>query len=108
MYKTNFIRITEQGVTSLHDEYPLVQSHDIVLRYEVSRDGKPMNAQVCPNGKFQVMPVFTLKATDPMAGSYVQHWAEMAELNGAPIEKIISAKSTAEAMYRWKKNETSD
>jgi hypothetical protein len=43
-----------------------------------------------------------------MAGSYVQHWAEMAELNGAPIEKIISAKSTAEAMYRWKKNETSD
>ena len=102
MYKTNFIRVTEQGVTSLHDEYPLVQSHDIVIRFEVSQDGKPMNAQVCPNGKFQVMPVFTLKATDPMASSYVQHWAEMAELNGVEQGKVISAKSTAEAMKRWK------
>jgi hypothetical protein len=102
MYKTNFVRVTEQGVTSLHDEYPLVQSRDIVLRFEVSQDGKPMNAQVCPNGKFQVMPVFTLKATDPMASSYVQHWAEMAELNGVEQSKVISAKSTAEAMKRWK------
>jgi hypothetical protein len=102
MYKTNFVRVTEQGVTSLHDEYPLVQSHDIVIRFEVSQDGKPMNAQVCPNGKFQVMPVFTLKATDPMASSYVQHWAEMAELNGVEQSKVISAKSTAEAMKRWK------
>ena len=38
-----------------------------------------------------------------MAASYVQHWAEMAELNGVDKEKIISAKSTAEAMKRWKK-----
>mgnify|MGYP003637731231 FL=1 len=102
MYKIRFARITEQGHASLHAEFPLVQSHDIIIRYETSSDGKPMNAQVVPNGKRSLEPLFTLRASDPMAASYVKHWAEMAELNNESSEKIISAKATAEAMYRWK------
>jgi hypothetical protein len=102
MYKTSFVRVTEQGHASWHDEFPLVQSHDVIIRYETSSDGKPMNAQVVPNGKWSLEPLFTLRASDPMAASYVKHWAEMAELNNESSEKIISAKSTAEAMYRWK------
>lgn len=109
MYKTNFVRITEDGKTSLHDEFPLTQSHDIVLRYQVSKDGRPMNAQVVPNGSNHVAePIFTLRAGDPMASWYVRHYAEMINLNGGGVEKVISARSTAEAMRHWKKNEASD
>lgn len=103
MYTTNFIRITDQGTTSLHDEFPLVQSHDIVLRFERSSDGKPMNAQIVPNGKWSAEPIFTLRSSDPMAAAYVAHWAEMASLNGLSSEKVISAKSTANAMKAWQK-----
>ena len=101
MYKTSFIRVTEKGATSLHDEFPLTQSHDIVLRFETSGDGRPMNAQVVPHGKWSIEPVFTLRGGDEMAASFVKLWAEMAKLHGAKPEKVISARSTAEAMQRW-------
>lgn len=106
MYTTNFIRITETGTTSLHDEFPLTQSHDIIIRYQTSKDGRPMNAQIVPNGsKYQREPIFTLRAGDPMAASYITHYADMLKLNGANTEKVLSAKSTAEAMHRWKAHE---
>ena len=102
MYNVNFIRITKEGVTSLHDEFPLVQSHDSVLKFERASDGKPMNVQIVPNGsKFNAEPVFTLRSTDPMASSYVRHWAEMADLMGLEPEKVVSARSTAHAMEHW-------
>jgi hypothetical protein len=101
MYTTNFIRITEKGAASLHDEYPLTQSHDVVIRFQRGSDGKPMNAQVIPQGKKRTEPVFTLRANDKMAASFVQLWADIAEVHGGDPEKVISAKSKAEAMRRW-------
>ena len=99
MYNTSFIRITHTDKKiSLHDEYPLVQSHDIVLLLETGSDDKPMNVRIVPNGsKFNAEPVFTLRASDPMASAYVRHWADMAQLLGINHEKVISAKVTADA-----------
>lgn len=102
MYSTSFIRITHTDKKiSLHDEYPLVQSHDIVLLLETGSDDKPMNVRIVPNGKWGAEPVFTLRASDPMASAYVRHWAEMAQLLGINHEKVISAKVTADAMREW-------
>jgi len=103
MYKINFVRITTEGETSLHDEFPLTQSHDVVLRFEIGSDGKPLNAAVVPNGsQFNAEPLFTLRSSDPMAAAYVAHWAEMAGLSGVEPEKVINARATASAMRVWK------
>tara|TARA_R110000737_G_scaffold119810_4_gene152165 strand:+ start:1306 stop:1647 length:342 start_codon:yes stop_codon:yes gene_type:complete len=104
-HKIQFIRImdadSDHQRASLHDAVPLLQTHDILLRLEYGNDGKPLNCVhvTCEGQKFE--PSFTLRGQDPLSSQLVDLWASFAEASGCNAEKIISAKSTAEAMRQW-------
>lgn len=104
-HKLQFIRImdstTEHQRASVHDSVPLVQTNDVLLRLEYGDDGKPLNCvPVTVQGqKFE--PSFTLRGQDQFSSQLVDLWATFAETAGCPPEKIVSAKSTAEAMRQW-------
>jgi len=46
-------------------------------------------------------PVFVLRAQDRLAPMTVRHWARLAEMKGAPAEKVREARVLAEAMEAW-------
>ena len=108
MHKSRFIRITDDGHTSIHDEFPLTQSRDIVVRLDCGDDGKAINADIVPFSGQRHEPTFTLRASDMLAASYVRHWADMADVLGVTNEKVISARSTANAMAAYPKKHIPD
>ena len=46
-------------------------------------------------------PVFILRGQDIFAASLVRHWANLAQISGAPYAKVDEANELAELMERW-------
>lgn len=46
-------------------------------------------------------PVFVLRAQDVLAAGRVDDWADHAELQGSPPEKVAEARQLAEKMRAW-------
>lgn len=46
-------------------------------------------------------PIFTLRAKDALAPQIVEAWADAAERNGSPAEKVSDARALAVAMRSW-------
>jgi len=46
-------------------------------------------------------PIFILRARDITAAHAVMHWAERAERNNVPEEKVCGAIKTAYEMKKW-------
>jgi hypothetical protein len=46
-------------------------------------------------------PLFVLRARDCTAAEHVHRWADRAERQGTPPDKISEARTLAESMERW-------
>lgn len=53
-------------------------------------------AKVAPNE-----PIFVLRAQDALAANIVRQWASLAEIAGAPREKVEEARQLADKMETW-------
>lgn len=46
-------------------------------------------------------PIFVLRAQDKLAPMVVRYWAELAEAEGTPAEKVDEAVAHADVMEAW-------
>tara|TARA_R110000803_G_scaffold25640_1_gene61271 strand:- start:1290 stop:1637 length:348 start_codon:yes stop_codon:yes gene_type:complete len=110
MTKIRFLKITNDDLSSVHDMIPALQSSDVLIRIEYGADGRLLDTRPIQfAGSINVEPTFTLRAQDIMSTPCVGVWIAIAEASGVvPIEKIISAKSTLEAMKVWEPTKVPD
>lgn len=101
--KVQFIRVTDQDRASVHDDIPIVEPRDKLIRMELDGNGKPLNTVPVVLQGMHYQPTFTLKSSDAFAHVLVDLWVNFAETAGISNEKIISAKATAQAMRLWAK-----
>lgn len=108
MHKIRFIRITDlHDRASVHDTIPVLEVRDTLLRMELGDDpidGSAPKVLSCVPVTLQGQhyePSFCLKGSDPFGHTLVNLWADFAEASGINHEKIISARSTANAMQNY-------
>jgi hypothetical protein len=65
----------------------------------------PTKGELIANGYLDKIPddepIFILRGKDVTAPNHVRSWASMAEQQGAPPEKVLGARQTADAMDNW-------
>lgn len=65
------------------------------------RDKKSNQVYGCLGKAAMDETLFVLKSTDKLAPPIIELWANLADLHGAPEEKVIGAISDARAMESW-------